>query len=211
MEDLVRAAEAFVRSEMGADVTGHDWWHVDRVRKSALSIARAEGADLFIVELAALMHDIKDEKFSGSAEAGPAAVRGWLETAGVDQVTTGKVIDVVRAVSFKGAGVPDVEVSLEGACVRDADRLDALGAIGIARTFAFGGAFGRPIYDPEVEPVFHASAQEYRSGASPTINHFYEKLLLLSDRMVTPTGRLLARERHEFMLEFLARFDAETK
>lgn len=176
----------------------------------AVNIAHGENADLYIVELAALLHDIADWKFNGGDEsAGPSAARDWMERIGVDPECINHVCDIIATMSFKGSGVETEMATIEGKCVQDADRLDAIGAVGIARTFAFGGHFGRPIYDPEIEPILHRSAAEYKASAGPTINHFYEKLLLLKDRMQTTTGRKLAQGRHQFMEAFLAQFYSE--
>jgi uncharacterized protein len=207
--ELVRRTESYVRAEMAADSSGHDWWHAVRVRALACRIAAAEGADVELTEIAALLHDVADEKFSGSAEAGPAAARAFLAAEGCDPGMVEAVADIIAAMSFHGAGVAEAAMSLEGACVRDADRLDAIGAIGIARAFAYGGHAGRPIHDPEMAPVMAASKAAYRANKGASINHFAEKLLLLADRMSTVSGRQIAQGRHEFMVEFLARFQAE--
>lgn len=197
---------------MRDDATGHDWWHTDRVVRLSLRIASEEGADSFVVELAALLHDLADWKLVGGDEkAGPRVARQWLEGLGVEGPTVVHVCDIVGSVSFKGAGVPTPMRSVEGMAVQDADRLDALGAIGIARTFAYGGHAGHPIYDPESEPTPHATFDEYRESKGSTVAHFYEKLLLLKDRMNTPTGKRIAAERHAFMEQFLDRFFREWK
>jgi len=196
-----------VRRTLDGDSSGHDWWHIDRVRRNALRIAREEQADCVVVELAALLHDIADWKFHGGDEtAGPRAAGDWLSRNGVDSATIEVVCDIIAKVSFKGAGVPTTMPTLEGKCVQDGDRLDAIGAIGIARAFAFGGHFGRAMYDPEIPAEAHDSFAAYKSKAGPTINHFYEKLLLLKDRMQTTAGRRLALERHQFMETFLLQF-----
>lgn len=206
---LIVRTEAYVRAEMGDEPTGHDWWHASRVRDTALRIARVEGADLVVVELAALLHDLEDEKFSGSAEAGPRAARAFLLDAGAAPDLAEAVAEIIAGVSFMGAGVADRPLSLAGACVRDADRIDALGAIGIARTFAYGGRAGRLIHDPADVPQPAATPAAYRARKGPSIAHFHEKLLLLRDRMTTAEGRRIADERHAYMEGFLARFDAE--
>lgn len=208
MNEIART-EAWVRTQMAAEPTGHDWWHAVRVRDLALRLAQEEGADPRIVELAALLHDIEDEKFSGDPAAGPAAVRAWLSGLDLDPATVSTVVDIIGAMSFTGAGVAEAPLSLEGRCVRDADRLDALGAIGIARAFAYGGFIGRPIHDPEIAPLLAPDRAAYRANLGTTINHFAEKLLLLPDRMSTTTGRRLARQRAAFMDAFLARFERE--
>lgn len=207
---LIAATEAMLRERLGNDSSGHDWWHIHRVRNNAVTIAKAEGADVDLCELAALLHDIADWKFHGGDDtAGPRAARDWLMANRVDAEIIDRVCDIIAGVSFKGAGVATDMPTLEGRCVQDADRLDAIGAVGIARAFAFGGHFGRLMYDPDHPPELHASFAAYKSKSGPTINHFYEKLLLLKDRMQTETGRRLAVERHAFMETYLARFFAE--
>lgn len=208
--DLLQQTESFIREKLSADSSGHDWWHIDRVRRNAMQIARHEQADLFVVELAALLHDIADWKFHGGDDtAGPRAAREWLTSHGVDPVVIEHVCDIIATLSFKGAGVTTEMLTIEGRCVQDGDRLDAIGAVGIGRAFAFGGHFGRAMYDPDVSPTQHQSFTAYKSGKGPTINHFYEKLLLLKDRMQTDTGRRMASERHRFMEQFLDQFFAE--
>lgn len=206
---LARTAE-HVRGQLAGDSSGHDWWHIERVRAAALAIGEREGADLFVVELAALLHDVADWKFHGGDEtAGPRVARQWLESLGADGDVIEHVCDIIAHLSFKGAGVATPMKSLEGRVVQDADRLDALGAVGIARTFAYGGHAGQPMHDPEVAPQLHATFADYKTKRSTTINHFHEKLLLLKDRMNTDAGRQLAAARHEFMQAFLERFDDE--
>ena len=208
--DVLRQTAEHVRATLGDDSTGHDWWHVWRVRNLALSIGQRERADLFLVELAALLHDIADWKLhDGDETAGPRAARDWLNRMKIDVATADAVCEIIARLSFKGAGVPSEMPTLEGQVVQDADRLDAIGAIGIARAFAYGGHTGRTIHDPAVVPERHLTAKAYLSSPSPTINHFYEKLLLLRDRMNTTTGRALANERHRFMERFLEQFYAE--
>ncbi|HEX8392296.1 MAG TPA: HD domain-containing protein [Longimicrobium sp.] len=209
-EPILRRTEAYVREQMSGEGTGHDWWHVDRVRRMALRLARDEAADPYVVELAALLHDVADHKFHGGDEtAGPRAARAWLAQAGADADTTEHVADIIARLSFKGAGVATPMSTPEGAVVQDADRLDAIGAIGIARAFAFGGSRGRPLYDPADAPEMHDSFDSYKSSTGHTINHFHEKLLLLRDRMNTPGARRIAESRHRYMEEFLAQFDRE--
>jgi uncharacterized protein len=206
--ELIRATENHVREVMSGESSGHDWWHVHRVRGVALTIAAGEGADKTVVELAALLHDMYDEKFSGSATAGSEFALEWLTGLGAPEYGV-LVAEIIAGVSFKGAGVPDKPLTVEGQCVRDADRIDAIGAIGIARTFAYGGHAGRVMYDPEITPVLAKTSVEYRASASPTINHFHEKLLLIGDRLDTESGRELAAGRTQYMHEFLTRFHAE--
>lgn len=209
-DDVIRQTEAHIRELLAQDSSGHDWWHIHRVRASALAIGSREGADLFVVELAALLHDVADWKFHGGDEnVGPQRAVAWLKSLEVDPQTAERVGQIVSEVTFKGAGVATRPSTLEGSVVQDADRLDAVGAIGIARAFAYGGHAGRAIHDPAVSPEEHASFAAYKNSQGPTINHFYEKLLLLKDRMNTDTGRALALERHRVMEEFLAEFFAE--
>ena len=211
-EETLRSTEDFVRGELSGDATGHDWWHVDRVRILAKQLGREEGADLFVVELASLLHDIADWKFNGGdTEAGPRAATAWLEECGVEQEVTEHVCDIVGTLSFKGEGVPTPMATLEGQVVQDADRLDAIGAIGIARTFAYGGAKGRPIHDPGKAPRENADFETYLKSDSSTVNHFHEKLFLLKDRMNTGAARRLAAGRHSYMRTFLERFLNEWK
>src|SRR5262249_41423036 len=156
-----------------------------------------------VVELAALLHDIADWKFhNGDVDIGPTMIRDWLKQFNLEEVTIQEICDIVRQMSFKGAKVKTPMTSLEGKIVQDADRLDAMGAMGIARTFAYGGHVGRQIHDPALSPQEHASFEQYRAAQSTSINHFYEKLLLLKDRMNTKTGRKIARQRHRFMQNF---------
>jgi uncharacterized protein len=195
---------------MSQDSSGHDWWHIDRVRNTAVQIARQEGADPVIVELAALLHDIADWKFHGGDEtAGPRAARDWLSQFPLPDQSLDHICDIIATLSFKGANVATPMTTLEGQCVQDADRIDAIGAIGIARAFAYGGHKGRAMYDPEHPPTLHDSFEAYKRNAGPTINHFHEKLLLLRDRMNTTTAKAIADERHQFMEAFLQQFHRE--
>lgn len=207
--DINRITE-MIHSRFEGEGSGHDWWHIERVRKMALRIAESEGADPTIVELGALLHDMADHKLhGGDVEAGISLVTNWLSDLEISQQEKNEVLDIVKHVSYRGAGIPDTPLSLAGLVVRDADRLDAIGAIGIARTFAYGGNKNRLMYDPEVDSVAHQSFEAYKSSSAPTINHFYEKLLLLKDRMHTETARKIAESRHVFMEEYLEQFFAE--
>jgi uncharacterized protein len=206
--EILRQAAAFVRERLAGDSSGHDWWHIARVRALARAIAHEEGADPFVCELAALLHDVADDKIAGDEEAGLRLVRAWLAAHEVDALTAGHVMEIIASMSF-GGGSRSPMRTLEGRVVQDADRLDAIGAIGVARAFAFGGTRGRALWDPGDAPHQYASKAEYRASASSTINHFYEKLLLLKDRMNTDYGRRLAEHRHAYMLEFLKEFEAE--
>ena len=205
---LPRAAEAFARQALAYDSSGHDWSHIERVRRVTRTIAHAEGADAYICELAALLHDVADYKIAGDEATGLARVRDWLDTQQADAATTARVMEIIATMSFAGGERPAM-TTLEGKIVQDADRLDALGAVGVARAFAYGGAKGRAMYDPAQAPRERMSAEEYRAQPAPTINHFYEKLLLLKERMNTAYARQLAEERHQFMLTFLDQFYAE--
>ena len=207
---LVESTANYVKSQMLEDCTGHDWWHVYRVWKTALKIARYEDADLTVVQLGALLHDIADWKFNnGDTGVGEKVSRKWLKKANADPKTISQVCYIVKNVSFKGAGVKDRMRTKEGQIVQDADRLDAMGAMGIARTFTYGGYKGRLIYDPNLKPKNHKSFAEYGAAKSSSVNHFYEKLLLLKDRMNTKTGKRLAKARDAFMREYLRRFFRE--
>lgn len=208
---IIAETAGHVRGLCTGDSSGHDWQHIERVRHAALTMAREEGADLLVVELAALLHDVADWKFAGGDHlAAPRATREWLEGHAVAPAIVEHVAQIVGGLSFKGAGVPTPMATLEGQIVQDADRLDALGAVGIARTFAYGGHKGQPMHDPAVPPQPHASFEAYKRGGGTSINHFYEKLLLLKDRMNTATGRRLAAERHRYMEQFLEQFFAES-
>ncbi len=208
--EVIKRTEQFVRRKLESEASGHDWWHVHRVRNNALNIAQGEQVDEFVVELAALLHDIADWKFyDGDLSVGPRAAREWLESISVEEQVVAHVCDIIATVSFKGAGVETKMRSPEGMVVQDGDRLDAIGAIGIGRTFAYGGHAGRPMHAPEVQPVLHATFEQYKSSNGPTVNHFYEKLLLIKDRLNTETARRLAEDRHTFMEKFLERFFAE--
>ncbi len=207
-EILLKQTEIFVKSILDGDASGHDWWHIHRVRTLAATIAKAEGADPFLVELAALLHDIDDWKLNEN-QGKENKTRKWLAECDVEEQIISKVCNIIDGVSFKGAGVNTSTNNLECKVLQDADRLDAIGAIGIARTFAYGGSRGRGIYDPAIPPEMHADFEKYKKSTAPTINHFYEKLLLLKDLMQTDTGREFAGQRHEFMLRFLDQFYAE--
>jgi uncharacterized protein len=184
--DIIPRTAAHVQEALSGDGTGHDWWHVHRVWKTAQRIGRAEGADMLVVELAALLHDIADWKLNdGDSAVGPRLAKEWLDSQGLEPAVTDHVCQIIAGISFKGAGVEQPSLSLEGQVVQDADRLDAMGAIGIARAFAYGGAKGRMIYDLAAKPAEHRTAEEFLKNGGTTINHFYEKLLLLRDRMNT--------------------------
>lgn len=209
-ESIIKQTEEYVRKALEGEGTGHDWWHVYRVWKNAIHLCRGEDADLFVVQLGALLHDIADWKFNGGDDSvGPRLAREWLEKLQVEEVVIAHVCEIIREVSFKGAGVKDRMQTIEGMVVQDADRLDAIGAIGIARTFAYGGYKGREIYSPDIKPERHETFEQYKTKTGPSINHFYEKLLLLKDLMNTKTAKDIAEQRHHFMEQYLERFYKE--
>ena len=199
-----------VKKDLENEGSGHDWWHVYRVWKMAKRIAKEESADPFTVELAALLHDIADWKFhNGDDTVGPRMARRILSRQGISEKIIDHVCEIIQMAPFKWAGVKTKMRTLEGKVVQDADRLDAIGAIGIARAFAYGGHKNQLIYDPNEKPILHRSKKEYLGSRSSTINHFFEKLLLLKDRMNTKTAKNIAKERHEFMEKYLKRFFEE--
>jgi len=205
-DEIIKKTAAHLKHEFKNDSSGHDWWHLHRVWKTAVQIATSEGADLFIVELAALLHDLDDWKLNPSTDGRPARAEAWLRQMEVDPAISAQVCEIIAHVSFKGAGVANQIHSLEGMIVQDADRLDAIGAVGIGRAFAYGGHAGRPLYDPNEPPQRHQSFEQYKNSRSATLNHFYEKLFLLKERMNTPTAKRIAEARHAYMEEFVARF-----
>ena len=209
-DSLTGKTAEYVRSLLVGEGSGHDWWHIYRVWKMSVRIAKEENANLLVVELGALLHDIADWKFNdGDEEVGPAKARAWLQNLMVDEEVIAQVCQIVRDISYKGAGVATPMPTIEGQVVQDADRLDAIGAIGIARTFAYGGSKAREMYNPDQSPVLHQSFEQYKMGNGSTINHFYEKLLLLKERMNTATAKRLAQHRHKVMEEFLDEFYLE--
>lgn len=205
---ILGQAEAYARARLESETTGHDWWHVHRVAQSALALAEEEQADSFICAMAAYLHDLADEKVCGDEEKGLAELRGWLDQQGVLPEERDHILDIIATMSFKGGGRPPVK-TLEGRVVQDADRLDAIGAMGIARVFVYSGAKGRPAHDPDVKPREHMTLAEYRSGKDTAVNHFYEKLLKLKDLMNTDGGRRRAEGRHRFMESYLEQFYGE--
>lgn len=208
--EIINHTAEHVKAKLSGEGSGHDWFHVERVWKNAIHIGRKEHADMFVVELGALLHDIADWKFAGGDDsAGPREARAWLEKSRVDEAVIAHVCQIIKDLSFKGAGVKTAMKTMEGMVVQDADRLDALGAIGIARAFAYGGHKGSELYNPDVKPEFHTSFEQYKNSRGNTINHFYEKLLLLKDLMNTETAKEIAEERHAFMEMFLKRFYEE--
>jgi len=206
-DQIIQKTVEFVKHTLHDAEGGHDWWHVYRVWKTAIHIASIEKADMLVVELGALLHDIADSKFHhGNEEIGPAKARTFLQALGVEEMIINHVVNIIANISFKGGKVQQQFKSPELDVIQDADRLDALGAIGIARTFNYGGHKGRAIYDPGIKPNLQLTKEEYKNSTAPTLNHFYEKLLLLKDLMNTETGKQMAEKRHEFMVAYLDQF-----
>jgi uncharacterized protein len=209
-ENIVNKTILFVKKKLDNAEGGHDWFHIERVYKNALSIADNEVCDDTVVKLGALLHDIADSKFhDGDETVGPKIAREFLASNNVDEVTIQHVINIIENISFKGGNTEKQFSSIELNIVQDADRLDAIGAIGIARTFNYGGFKNRPLYNPRIAPNLHMNKEEYKNNEAPTLNHFYEKLLLLKDKMNTETGKQIAKERHRYMEGFLSQFYAE--
>jgi len=206
--EIIAKAGTFVKQALGNDSSGHDWWHIYRVTNTARKIAEAEKADVFVCELAALLHDIADEKLNASKEAGLQKVKSWLETNAVEKAKSEYVMEIIATMSYNGGNNQPMQ-TLEGKIVQDADRLDAIGAVGVARTFAYAGWKGHLMHDPELPAREQMTLEEYRKSGGTAINHFYEKLLKLKDLMNTVYGKKLAEERHKFMEAFLAQFYRE--
>ena len=209
-EEIIKITTDYVKFELYGSEGGHDWWHIYRVWKISKKIASQENVDLFVVELAALLHDITDYKFNNGDESiGPKKVFQFLSSLSVDQETIDHVVMIIKNISFKGGNEKQTFTSPELNVVQDADRLDAIGAIGLARTFNYGGFKKRKLYNPDIHPNSHMSKEEYKTSTAPTINHFHEKLLLLKDRMNTTAGRAIAEQRHQFLELYLKQFYAE--
>lgn len=207
--EIINQTEEFVRGEMGEDATGHDWFHVDRVRRSALHICQMEQkGDPFITEMAALLHDIPDEKLNKSIEAGQQKLQTFLNSQPLSTKDKEHIKKIINTISYKG-GNGALLTSIEAEIVQDADRLDAIGAIGIARAFAYGGKKGQQIYDPSINTRHEMSLKEYRTGKSSSVNHFYEKLLKLKDLLNTETAKAMAEKRHQLMEMYLEQFFQE--
>src|SRR6187431_3755736 len=199
-QDLINKTIFFVKEKLAAAEGGHDWFHIQRVYKNALLIAKGETCDEVVVKLGALLHDIADSKFhDGDETVGPKIAREFLESNNVDEASIQHVINIIENISFKGGNTEKTFRSIELDIVQDADRLDAIGAIGIARTFNYGGFKNRALYNPKIAPNLRMSKEEYKNNEAPTLNHFYEKLLLLKDKMNTETGKQIAKERHRYM------------
>ncbi len=209
-QNLINDTISFVKQELQGAEGGHDWFHIERVYKNALLIAKDENCDLLVVQLGALLHDIADSKFhNGDETVGPKTARKFLESHQVEEQTILHVINIIENISFKGGNFEKKFSSIELDIVQDADRLDAIGAIGIARAFNYGGFKNRPLFNPEISVNLTMSKEEYKNSVNPTINHFYEKLLLLKDKMNTESGKKIAQQRHEYMENFLSQFYAE--
>lgn len=207
---IISETEAFVQRTLENAEGGHDWFHIERVYKNALLISKNEKVNEFVVALGALLHDIADSKFhNGDETIGSKVATDFLKSKKVSSEVIEHVVQIINNISYKGGNEKQQFSSPELDVVQDADRLDALGAIGIARTFNYGGFLGRKLYDPEIKPNLNMSKEEYKTSTAPTINHFYEKLLLLKNRMNTKTGQKIAEQRHEFMELYLEQFYAE--
>ena len=208
--EIVNKTILFVKAKLENAEGGHDWFHIERVYKNAILIADGEVCDDTVLKLGALLHDIADSKFhNGDETIGPKMAREFLASNDVDETTIQHVINIIEKISFKGGNTEKLFSSIELDIVQDADRLDAIGAIGIARAFNYGGFKNRPLYNPNIAPNLHMSKEEYKNSEAPTLNHFYEKLLLLKDKMNTETGKKIAQERHRYMEGFLSQFYAE--
>ena len=209
-ELIISQTAEFVKNKLQAESTGHDWLHTYRVWKNSIQIGQNEPVDMFIVQLGALLHDVADWKFyDGDLTAGSKITKDFLSKLQVNNSTIDQVCHIVENISFKGAKTPTIKLSKEGQVVQDADRLDAIEAIGIARAFAYGGYRQREIYNPAINPIIHESFEHYKNSTGTSINHFHEKLLFLKDMMNTDTGKKLAYDRHTFMEEYLKRFYEE--
>jgi uncharacterized protein len=211
---IIRSAAAWVKKRLGSQESGHDWDHIQRVRSMALHIATNEKADLFLVELMALLHEVHDWKIVGidAEKTTLQEIQQWLKKQQIPAATIETVIYTITHQSYSVSGLNGEKLpSLEGCIVQDADRLEAIGAIGIARVFTFGGRTNRPIYDPLLKPPRRITTNKYRKSKTPSVNHFYEKLLKIAALMNTPTAKKLARRRHRFMQNYLTQFHAEWK
>lgn len=205
--DVLSQTENFIKKHFESEGSGHDWWHIFRVRNLALELAKTEGGNLFVIEMAALLHDLDDWKLNSSEDH--SKTTAWLKGQNVPDLDSKLILEIIDQVSFKGAGVETEAKTIEAQIVQDADRMDAIGAVGIARTFAYGGNKNRLLHHPDIKPEMHQSFEAYKKTTAPTINHFYEKLLLLKDRMNTQSAKKMAEERHKYMETFLAQFFEE--
>jgi len=209
--EIIEKVKCFVKTRLEDEITGHDWWHSYRVWQMALHIAETEkeSCDILVVQISALLHDVWDWKFLKSSETPGTLAKIWLLEQNVSDYIANSVCNIIDEISFKGAGTPNFLGSLEGKIVQDADRLDALGAIGIARTFAYGAYKNRQIYNPDIKPIYHTSFEDYKNYRGTTVNHFYEKLLLIKDKLNTETAKKIAAKRDAFMKTFLDQFFQE--
>jgi len=204
---IISNTVAFVKSTLENAEGGHDWFHILRVWNNSKLIVNNENVDEFIVELGALLHDIADSKFhNGDETVGPKVAREFLENQQVEETIIQHIENIISNISYKGGNFEQKFTSPELDVIQDADRLDAIGAIGIARCFNYGGFKNRTLYNPEIQPKLNQTKEEYKNNAAPTINHFYEKLLLLKDKMNTVSGKKIAEERHQYMETFLQQF-----
>ena len=210
-EQIILNTIDFVKETLEGAEGGHDWFHIERVYKNALLISENEKVDRFIVQLGALLHDIADAKFyNGDESIGPKKAREFLKKQHVDEDIIIHIENIILFISYKSSLYTSKKfTSPELDVIQDADRLDAIGAIGIARCFNYGGFKNRSLYDPAIEPNLEMTKEQYKKSTTPTINHFYEKLLLLKDKMNTKTGQLLAKDRHRYMEGFLQQFYEE--
>ena len=206
---IIEKTKEFVKEKLYGEGSGHDWFHIERVYNLSRYLAEKENADSFIVEMAALLHDIDDWKFSSSNDTNTTNTEVFLRKIQVNEEELIKIIKIINTISFKGGVVDSSQETIEGKVVQDADRLDAIGAIGIARTFAYGGNKNRVIYEPNIKPINFTSLEEVKSENNHTINHFYEKLLKLKDLMNTKSAKEIAEKRHKYMEEFLNEFYSE--
>lgn len=205
-KQAISLTEKYINEIFAGEGSGHDWWHIQRVRAMALKIADSEGGDRFIIEMAALLHDVDDWKLNPGT--GTKALN-WLKSLGINELQSALILEVINQVSFKGAGVENKATTIEAKIVQDADRLDAIGAIGVARAFAYGGHKNRPLHIPGSTPQIHTDFESYKNNQGSTINHFYEKLLLLKNSLNTTSAIEIAKNRHIFMETFLQQFFAE--
>jgi len=201
---VLSCTENYIKQHFHGEGSGHDWWHILRVKNLASKIAEQEGGNIFRIEMAAWLHDLDDWKLVSKNDA--SKTEAWLQKLELSATDSTKILEIIDQVSFKGAKVETKATSLESKIVQDADRLDAIGAIGIARTFAYGGNKGRMLYHPDIKPELHENFEAYKKTTAPTINHFYEKLLLLKDRLNTQTAKEIANTRHNYMQDFLNQF-----
>ncbi len=205
-ELIVKQTINFVKNKLNQEGSGHDWYHIERVYNMSKYILKHENADDFVVEMTSLLHDIDDWKFSDDNKSNTYTVEIFLKSVGVSNECISKIVNIIKTMSYKGGIVDSTQETIEGMIVQDADRLDAIGAIGIARTFTYGGYKNNLIYDPNIKPIDFTSLDEVKNKENTTINHFYEKLLKLKDLMNTRTAQKIAKKRHEFMVNFLNEF-----